>query len=534
MLATTMTTPSYETYGYFHKNVSKSSNYCASFNVLDPLLATEKPATSFTFSLTSSTKTEPSYAQSSIVTVSTNTTQAYGTPPKPSTKQQHQPVVESFSSKQESATKPDKVQQRTNRGNASQGTHAIGMQQPQQQQIQQSQQQQTQSKYDVSWMAAGVHNAHSSIVSSQSNQQQTHQQHQQQQTTYDPVPSIEFPTTAVYTSTSNYKSDIFFAHPPGEEHNLTWSSPSKLSNILNDSSSPYFPPVTLPSLNGDLALNTSGGANSFGGANNKPATVASCKVATNQVKKSYTHTHSGSSVGTVQNEATASSGTFLSVSQLVNEPSKSYPNSNPNSNVGMSGGCQQKPINNNYSAEALIGNSYTGHSSYSSVGYESGRKEKLFDYGSNTLDNVPSATGPLILNFDSFGNSSGMDYNKGYNFGNQQNGYISSSYGDSGYNGSSNCGGPSNTVPATSIPYYGKTSASQGYYNQSNPEGTMADTGHSTTANYPTASHSQSMATGVTMGQEYAPYYLPSFGEKKQYPPALSHGGSSSEQTTSK
>uniref|UniRef100_A0A182W9C9 BHLH domain-containing protein n=1 Tax=Anopheles minimus TaxID=112268 RepID=A0A182W9C9_9DIPT len=537
MLATTMTTPSYETYGYFHKNVSKPSNYCASFNVLDPLLATEKPATSFTFSLTSSTKTEPAYAQSTIVTVSsTNTTQTYGTPPKLSTKQYHQPAVESFQPKQTSAPKPDKVSQRVNKGNGAQSSLANEMHHPQQQQhLNQSQQQpapqhQTQSKYDVSWMAAGVHNGQSTVAS-HSNQQQ-----HQQQSSYEAVPSIEFPTTVGYTGTSNYKSDIFFAHPPGEEHNLTWSSPSKLSNILNDSSSPYFPPVTLPTLNGDLALNTSGGVNSFGGVNaatsNKPTAVGSCKVATNHVKKSYTHS---STVGTVQNEAT-SSGSFLSVSQLVNEPSKSYP-SNTNNNVAdmsassNSGVCQQKPINNNYSAEALIGNSYTTHSSYSSVGLENGRKDKMFDYSTtNTLDNAPSTAGPLILNFDTFGNSSGMDYNKGYNFGNQQTGYISTSYGEAGYNGSGNCG-VSNSATASSIPYYGKASVSQAYYNQTNSDGSILETGSSST-NYANASHPQAIGTGGTLGQDYAPYYLPSFGEKKHYSTST-HGGSS-EQTSSK
>uniref|UniRef100_A0A182RGI6 BHLH domain-containing protein n=1 Tax=Anopheles funestus TaxID=62324 RepID=A0A182RGI6_ANOFN len=524
MLATTMTTPSYETYGYFHKNVSKASNYCASFNVLDPLLATEKPATSFTFSLTSSTKTEPAYAQSTIVTVSsTNTTQTYGTPPKLSTKQYLQPTVDSFPPKQTSAPKPDKVSQRANKGNGSHSTHANGMQQQQQQQQPNQTQQQPASKYDVSWMAAGVHNGQST-VSSHSNQHQ-----QAQHSSYESAPLIEFPTTVGYTSTTNYKSDIFFAHPPGEEHNLTWSSPSKLSNILNDSSSPYFPPVTLPTLNGDLALNTSGGVNSFGGGvsagtSNKPT---SCKVATNHTKKSYTHS---SSVGTVHNEA-PSSGSFLSVSQLVNEPSKSYPG-NTNSNViamsgsSSSGVCQQKPANNNYSAEALIGNSYTTHSSYSSVGLENGRKDKPFEYGTNTLDNVPNTAGPLILNFDSFANSSGMDYNKGYNFGNQQNGYITSSYGDAAYGGSSNCGIASNAATSSSIPYYGKASVAQGYYNQSNTEGTMLETGSSSTAaNYPSASHPQSI------GQDYAPYYLPAFGEKKQYP-TPTHGGSSDQPGT--
>ncbi|XP_053659480.1 mucin-6-like [Anopheles marshallii] len=514
MLATTMTTPSYETYGYFHKTVAKPANYCASFNVLDPLLATEKPATSFTFSLTSSTKTEPAYAQSSIVTVSsTNTTQTYGTPPKLSTKQYHQPTGDNFPAKQTPAAKPDKVSQRTNKGN---GLHHQQQNSQNQSQLQPAPQQQTQSKYDVSWMAAGVHNGQSTISSHIT-------QHQQpQQTSYESAPSIEFPTSVGYTTTSNYKSDIFFAHPPGEEHNLTWSSPSKLSNILNDSSSPYFPPVTLPTLNGDLALNTSGGVNSFGGVSagtsNKPTTVGSCKVATNHVKKSYTHS---SSVGTVQNEA-PSSGSFLSVSQLVNEPSKSY-SSSTNSNVAMgsnSGICTQKPTNNNYSAEALIGNSYSTHSSYPSVGLENGRKDKTFDYGSNTLESAASTAGPLILNFDSFGNSSGMDYNKGYNFGNQQNGYITSSYGETTYNGSGNCGA-SNSATSASIPYYGKSSVTQGYYNQSNSEGSMLETGSSATVtNYPNTSHPQSM------GQDYTPYYLPSFGEKKQYP-ASTHGGPS-------
>uniref|UniRef100_A0A182M1Y7 Sterol O-acyltransferase 2 n=1 Tax=Anopheles culicifacies TaxID=139723 RepID=A0A182M1Y7_9DIPT len=541
MLATTMTTPSYETYGYFHKNVSKPSTYCASFNVLDPLLATEKPATSFTFSLTSSTKTEPAYAQSTIVTVSsTNTTQTYGTPPKLSTKQYHQPGMDSFPPKQTPAPKPDKISQRPNKGNAVHGSLANGMHHPQQQQQQlnaSSQQQpasqhQAQSKYDVTWMAAGVHNGQSTI-SSHNNQQQ-----QPQLSSYEPVPSLEFTTTVGYAGTSNYKSDIFFAHPPGEEHNLTWSSPSKLSNILNDSSSPYFPPVTLPTLNGDLALNTSGGVNSFGGVSagtsNKSTAVTSCKIATNHTKKSYTH---ASTVGTVPSEAT-SSGSFLSVSQLVNEPSKSYP-SNTNSNVAAmsassnSGVCQQKPTNNNYSAEALIGNSYTTHSSYSSVGLENGRKDKMFDYGApGTVDSASSTAGPLILNFDSFGNSSGMDYNKGYNFGNQQNGYITTSYGEAGYNGTGNCGLP-NSASTSSIPYYGKASVSQAYYNQSNSEGSILDTGSSSTAaNYTNTSHSQTIGTGGTLGQDYAPYYLPSFGEKKHYS-TPTHCGSS-EQTSSK
>uniref|UniRef100_A0A182P1R0 BHLH domain-containing protein n=1 Tax=Anopheles epiroticus TaxID=199890 RepID=A0A182P1R0_9DIPT len=533
ILAPTMTTPSYDTYGYFHKGVPKSSNYCSSFNVLDPLLATEKPATSFTFSLTSSTKTEPSYTQSTIVTVPTNTTQAYGTPPKLSIKQ-HQTTVESTQTKQELAAKPEKSRttQRTNIENGPLRSGPTNSLQPHQQQQNQSQQQ-TQSKYDVSWMAAGVHHGHSTVPSQNSHSQQQ----MQQQSVYETVPAqimppIEFPPTGGYTSTNNYKSDIFFAHPPGDEHNLTWSSPSKLSNILNDSSSPYFPPVTLPSLNGDLALNTSGSGNTLGGGGggtglcpsnkiNTPS-VSSCKVSTNPAKKAYTQS---GSIGTVQNE-TSTSGSFLSVSQLVNEPSKSFHN---NSNVAIGGNsnaglCQQKLANNNYSAEALIGTSYT-----QSTGFENGRKEKLFDYGTSGLDAAPSAPGPLTFNFDTYGgNTSGVDYNKGYNFANQQNSYMTTSYADPSYGGASQCGG-SNAIPSSGIPYYGKTSSTQGYYNQPSMDSSnMMDSGSvpSIATNHPNTSHSQSTAPAGTMGQEYTPYYLPSFGEKKNYS-SISHSGSS-------
>uniref|UniRef100_A0A182K557 BHLH domain-containing protein n=1 Tax=Anopheles christyi TaxID=43041 RepID=A0A182K557_9DIPT len=537
ILSTTMTTPSYDTYGYFHKNVPKSSNYCSSFNVLDPLLSTEKPATSFTFSLTSSTKTEPSYTHSTIVTVPTNATQAYGTPPKLSAKQQqqqqHHASVDSLPAKQEPASKPEKprtaprihMETSTVRSGPSNGVH------PPQQQQQIQPQQQTQTKYDVSWMAAGVQHGHSTS-SSQNSQQQTEQPNYE---TIPPqiIPPIEFPPTGGYTSTNNYKSDIFFAHPPGEEHNLTWSSPSKLSNILNDSTSPYFPPVTLPSLNGDLALNTSGSANPHGGSTTCPsnkistATVSSCKGnVTNHAKKVYTL---GGSIGAVQGE-TSTGGSFLSVSQLVNEPSKSF---SGNSGVTMSNnvGVCQKSTNNNYSAEALIGSAYTHPPS---VGHESGRKDKLFDYGTSALESVPSSSGPLTFNFDTYGgNTSGVDYNKGYNFSNQQNGYMTSSYGEAAYSGSSNGVGSVNSVAASGIPYYGKASSSQGYYNQSNLESSMMDLGSapSTVANY--TNPSQPTASANTMGQEYTSFYLPTFGEKKQYP-STSHSGSTTEQTTSK
>ncbi|XP_053681264.1 uncharacterized protein LOC128732122 [Anopheles nili] len=537
ILATTMTTPSYDTYGYYHKNVSKPSNYCASFNVLDPLLATEKPATSFTFSLTSSTKTEPSYAQSSLVTVSTNTTQTCEAAPKLATKhhQPTQPLVGCVQPKQESVQKTVKATYKPAGASTSYDTLPNAL--PQQNQLQSHQQtsssvasstNQHPSKYDVSWMAAGTHNGHS-VSSSQSNQQQ-----QQQQQMYDLVqpqiiPSLDFPPATGYASSNNYKSDIFFAHPPGEDHNLTWSSPSKLSNILNDSSSPYFPPVTLPNLNGDLALNTSGSGSALGaGGNNttnrSSTTVASCKIASNHSKKNPSGTSiAQSGAGAVQNESTTGSS-FLSVSQLVNEPSKSVScNSNIAAGSGGNSSCQQKPVNNNYSAEALISNTHNSQSAHSSVGYDNGRKDKLFDYGSAPLDGVaPCTSSALTFNFDTYGSSCGMDYNKGYNFGNQQNGYVSS-FGETGYTvplGASSCVG-SNTAGSSGLPYYGKTASSQAYYNQPSSGGMLAETSSTTVAN---STHPQPAAGCAPVAQDFTPYYLSSFAEKclpgKQYHPA--------------
>uniref|UniRef100_A0A182NPD1 BHLH domain-containing protein n=1 Tax=Anopheles dirus TaxID=7168 RepID=A0A182NPD1_9DIPT len=516
ILAPTITTPSYDTYGYYHKAVPKANNYCGSFNVvLDPLLNTEKPATSFTFSLTSSTKTDPSYAQSALMTSST--TQAYEATPKLSSKHHHHhhhhnshqvSVDSSDAFKQETVSKIDKISQQTTTTTTSTTTTTTtrgisshsGLQQ--QQQHQHESHQSSQTKYDVPWMAAGTHTGSSNVQA-----QSVPAQH----SNYDLapaqiMPSIEFPPTAGYSATtsrnsSNYKSDIFFAHPPGEEHNLTMSSPSKLSNILNDSTSPYFPPVTLPNLNGDLALNTSGGVGAACGTTgglNKPT-----KSGAQHVKKAYTQN--------VPSETT-SGGSFLSVSQLVNEPSKSYAS------------CQQKPLNNNYSAEALIGNSSSYGSSQNATigGVENGRK--LFDYASNgPPESIPTSTASaLTFNFDTYGTTSGMDYNKGYSFVNQQSGSMSNTFGESGFGGS-NCAGSN-----AAIPYYGKaTTSAQVYYNQPGSSSTSG-----TSANYTSSTHAQSLpATGSTVVQDYSSYYLPPFREKT-LPPVVSNEASlSSDQT---
>uniref|UniRef100_A0A182R151 BHLH domain-containing protein n=1 Tax=Anopheles farauti TaxID=69004 RepID=A0A182R151_9DIPT len=505
ILAPTITTPSYDTYGYYHKAVPKANNYCGSFNVvLDPLLSTEKPATSFTFSLTSSTKTEPSYAQSTLATGAT--AQAYEMGLKMPSKTHHQaPVNSSFPAKLESVTKVDKIPHRTvttttttSTARAVSSNSGLHHQQTQQNHGE-HQHQQSQTKYDVSWMAAGTHPGPPSNVQAQS----APTQHSNYDLVPAPImPSIEFPPTAGYTASSNYKSDIFFAHPPGEDHNLTWSSPSKLSNILNDSSSPYFPPVTLPNLNGDLALNTSGGVGAGCGGTNGGTNKSNKSQGTQHAKKAYAQN--------VSSEATTG-GSFLSVSQLVNEPSKSY------------APCQQKPINNNYSAEALIGNSSSYGSTQNATVVDNGRK--IFDYAGNSVapESAPSTSGALTFNFDAYGTTPGVDYNKGYNYSSQQSGNVST-FGDSTYG--SNCGGSN-----AGLPYYGKTTTSaQAYYN--NQQGSLSSSG--TSATYPGSTHAQSIpAAGSTAAQDYSSYYLPPFGEKT-LPIVSTHASSSSDAIVSK
>ncbi|XP_058127767.1 serine-rich adhesin for platelets-like [Anopheles ziemanni] len=525
ILAATMTTPSYDTYGsYYHKTVPQTVNYCPSFGVLDPLLTTEKPATSFTFSLTSSTKTEPSYTQSSFATIPLHTSQTYETGPKVSTKHPAGPAeAECFSLKN---TKMDRSSQRlpSVAGTAPPPHNTNGVQQQQTPATSHSQQQTTsstvaitsqqssQSRYDVSWMAAGTHNdsVASTTISATTTTTTTtihHHSQQQQQQPYELAPaqiisSLDFPPTGGYSA--NYKSDIFFAHPPGEENNLTWSSPSKLSNILNDSSSPYFPPVTLPSLNGDLALNTSIGTGTGSGVGPGVSTGQSFR------KKGHTHTSAGGNSG--QGSDATQGSTFLSVSQLVNQPSK------PSYNA-TSCGQANKPLNNNYSAEALIGsnNSYNSNAvSLVSAGHETMRKDKLFDYGCNIMEggfgsSSVSTSGALTFNFDSYGSSSvAADYNKGYNFASQQNAYVPPTFGTDGVGygavpGSAGCSGSASTSSqAPALPYFGK-STSQGYYQQA------AGGSNSNAPNYPHASVPQSASS---VGQDFTPYYLPAFGEK--------------------
>ncbi|XP_049538894.1 mucin-5AC-like [Anopheles darlingi] len=531
ILATTMTTPSYDTYGYYHKTPTKSSSYSSTFNaILDPLLtncgntngdniSTEKPATSFTFCLTSTTKTQPSYTQSASSIATAQPTQIFSESnvPKVSVRQQ-QSVGGALSSHK----MKDGTSVRSTNDNYESDFH-----------LQQTQQHQ--SKYDVSWMAEGRQeyksSDHVSIVtqshttsynqynhlqqhqpqSQQNQQQQQYSQQSQQQIGYEytsqlinssidyAIPSAtgygaNFELNHPHNQNPNRKSDIFFAHPVGDEGVATglagtWSSPSKLHD-----NSYFVPPVTLPVVsNGGIELNTSS---------------ASCKQASSSVRKAQQASAQQESTGSIS--GTGSS--FLSVSQLVDQSNKVYSNNNasvqgnlPSSVSGTS--CQQhKPPNNSYSAEALIGNTTYNTSNSASDSSEAvhGRKDKLYDYGCSgnapigELIANPSNAATIPFNFDGYTTPT-TDYSKSYNFSNQ---FLD---GGNGY-GSLTTATPSGTATGSGL-YYGKTTAasSQGSYFHPAAGNNFSSTG----SNY----HAIPAAPTVN-GDGFPSYYLPSFTEK--------------------
>ncbi|XP_058065973.1 uncharacterized protein LOC131215595 [Anopheles bellator] len=488
MLSSTMTTPSYDTYGYYHTTVNnKSGSYGSngSFKVpLDPLpgTTTEKPATSFTFCLTSSTKTQPSYAQSLTAPVA-STISIFESPPKLSTKQQTAQGKDCASvglTKHRSfsvSSRPGKDASGQSRVTEAMATH-------QQHGIQQQQQQPTQSKYDVSWMAAGAHDYKTGDqpVVTQSFQQQTD------------FPSAAGGYTANFEPHHHHhqrKSDIFFAHPPGEENGLgatgSWSSANKLTNgVLNDSSTPYFPSVAVPPLTGELEPNASAGVSSRAVGGGK----------TTSGKKRHTTTHQ---------ETAATGGTsFLSVSQLVDQPTKTTYHHHHHPTVSSGGGvpvgipssaaCQQKP--NSYSAEALIGNTTCTVPSTTGPAESNGRREKLFDYGASG-EMATGTNSSLTFNFDTYG-ATGPDYGKSYNFSNQ---FAESS---SNYGGLPSTARRSGGTSTGSGLYYGKTATgtTQSYYHH---------TGHSEGSGGTSTYHH---LPPTSTGAEFTPYYLPGFAEK--------------------
>uniref|UniRef100_A0A182FW55 Uncharacterized protein n=1 Tax=Anopheles albimanus TaxID=7167 RepID=A0A182FW55_ANOAL len=467
ILATTMTTPSYDTYGYYHKTSTKTSSYSSTFNaILDPLLAncgnvngdnitTEKPATSFTFCLTSTTKTQPSYAQSASSIANPQSTQIFSesSVPKVSVRQQQSVGGALSGHKMKDGASV--------RSREAMGSHATSDTYESDFHLQQTHQQQS-SKYDVSWMAEGRHEFKRY--------------------------GVNFDLNHPHNTNSSRKSDIFFAHPVGDEGAGSWSSPSKLHD-----NSYFVPPVTLPAIgNGGIELNTSD---------------ASCKQASSSVKRTQ-------QASAAQESAGNSSGTgssFLSVSQLVDQSSKAYPTNHGNgqgnlpSSVSVSSCQQHKPPNNSYSAEALIGNTTYNTSNHLTDASEAaqGRKEKLYDYGCSSnapmgeLLANPSNTANIPFNFDAY-TTPGTDYSKSYSFSNH---FLD---GGNAY-GSFPTATSTGTGTGSGL-YYGKTAAStQGSYYHPSTGSNLSSTG----SNYPAIS-----AVPSANGDSFPSYYLPSFTEK--------------------
>lgn len=377
--SSTITTPSYSIYGAQTKSskaANYNSNYIPDVSKLEAtrtpkkydFLEAEKPATSFTFSLTSTTRTNPKYTYPPAVASSS----AYTTP--------YVTTLASSCAKIEdclykSAKPSSSVNNNMYKTPPKQKVNHYSTVSTTQSTFSNHTSTQSQSKYDVNWMA-------SQDPKPTSNNQDYAQI----------LPSLDFNATPSHSYQTNIdlsrKSDIFFAHPSGEENLVTWS-PNKLTNILNDTNSSYYPSTTtsLPSLHGDLALN---------------CPLTSSKLTNHQRKPND------------------SSSTFLSVQQLVDQPRKTstiHKNYSSCSNYSTN----QKPLNNNYSAEALIGPS-TGSST---------KKDKYYtDPSYNTYNTFPSDTNSapsLSFNFDY-----SADYGKNYNYSCQQNympSFVDNSYG---------------------------------------------------------------------------------------------------------
>ncbi|XP_053684941.1 serine-rich adhesin for platelets-like [Sabethes cyaneus] len=446
----TITTSSYNTYGN-QPNFAKSTSYSANYitgttSQIDTrtsekydFLETEKPATSFTFSLTSTTKTLPKYTQASTSSAC---------------------AIQNIISSSSTLNKVEDCLYKSSRPGGVHG-HQTLKTTPKQKSSSQSvasgcnanYQSQSgtgyhQSKYDVPWMASQDPKPSTSL-----NQD------------YNQImPALDFNAAPSHSYQTNIdlsrKSDIFFAHPTGEENLATWS-PSKLTNILNDTSSPYYPPTTvsLPNLNGDLALNTISS-----GYQSTPGTV-----------KPTTQNRKGND----------SSSTFLSVQQLVDQPRKAT-----SKNYSSCGNysTHHKPPQNNYSAEALIA---------SASGSTSSKKEKYVNdpnfNGYTSYGTDASVASGLSFNFDY-----PTDYNKNYNYTCQQN-YMTS-FMDNGY-GLPALPAPTVTSSSSAVTNYG----SYGY----GPEKKQP------ASYYPNASSYQPTAPSDI------PYYVPS-SEKRSAAPLAS------------
>ncbi|XP_055593280.1 mucin-2-like [Uranotaenia lowii] len=363
ILSSTITTPSYTNYGYHSKNNVKANPASTLLKESIPkerktpikydYLEAEKPATSFTFSLTSTTKTAPKYTGSSTsVALCSNVTQTNNTSIYSIAEDCLYRNPKTFPNNHQPYKTPTK-QKFCPYTSTSTGTISS-----------QAQTQSSQSRYDINWMTSQDHKTTTAACSSDYSQM---------------LQPIDYNANTTYQTNfdlSRSKSDIFFAHPTADDNLPTWS-PNKLSNILNDTASSYYPSTaaTLPNLHGDLALNT---------YSKQP----------------------------VSNRKANESGTnFLSVQQLVDQPrkNKTFPSSS-NNNIHQYGS-NLKPPNSSYSAEALIGGPTSNNNS--------NKKDRYYpDTTYSTYNNLPpTETSALQFNFDYSSN----DYSKNFSYGCQQN-----------------------------------------------------------------------------------------------------------------
>lgn len=236
--------------------------------------------------------------------------------------------------------------------------------------------------------------------------------------TLDAPPPPAAPPTSFYQNLDiNRKSDIFFAHPPGDD-NYPWS-PNKMSNILDGSN--IYIPSTLPTLHGELGLSTS--ANSD--VNKK-------------IYKNFTELPENSS-----------NNNFFSVSNLVEDNGRNYQNRNsemypqPNSKKqkvdktkkevtikrkSWNSNFVPEPIHayqdvnkaissNIYSAEALIGNGSKKTIPSQDSNYYSMDLSADPNYSPYNPYSTPQNCNPFMPEIDNIGSTSYQtDLNKQYTF----------------------------------------------------------------------------------------------------------------------
>lgn len=352
-------------YSNQHTNNIISSSYSKSYDSQRPYYA-DQPSTNFTFSLTSVGKTQAKYVSSGTKLQSMNQIQPPNIPEackkynsksgsynysgeNVSAKNVTTHSIARLNSKydnhkendtpfylgQDAACTKANVVQKATYNQSVFSNNSSCARYPQQQQLQApikqgstnksakstsltTHQPQMSSRYDIDWMS-------SSEIKPSTNDFQL----------FPSLESAPMNQNSYYSSSiSNFDinrktSDLYFAHPPGEE-NLPWS-PSRMSNLLDAphlSGNQCFP-STLPNLHGDLALNTL----STGGPS-RPSSIfeTPTKASVSSYNPSYSATKEAKRLS---NPVDSQQNNSFSVRQLVdiNQPSKSNVPSDKMSNM---------------------------------------------------------------------------------------------------------------------------------------------------------------------------------------------------------